>query len=111
MKRFHWLAGLLLLSCALLTQARDLPHNTLRGNMTTDVYPDVIINGKLRTLAVGNQVRDERNHMRIYNKLPAGSYNVAYLEDKDGKILRVWILTEDEAAESGPVVGPSPRQQ
>lgn len=81
-----------------MAQEREFHAKAIAATMTTAIYPNVLINGKVRFLAANAQIRNVDNMIVTPNSIIDGSYPVRYLENDSGEIFRVWILTADEAA-------------
>lgn len=102
------IAALLAVGCmlALPVQAfeRPFPPHAKRGVMKPDVFPGIVIDGRPRILTAGARIVNADNLVQMPSSLPAGNYVVNYTEDDAFQVEQVWILTQDEAAQS-------PRQQ
>lgn len=76
---------------------RPFPANTKRGTMTPAVYPEIVIDGKSRTLSAGARIWNEENLIEQPASLRGNGLSVNYTENEAGEIDRVWILTREEA--------------
>ena len=90
--------GLAASFCA-LAQVRTIPADAKRGHIQQVVDGTSIqVRGKMMRLSVAAQVRDASNLIIQPATLPAGVL-VKYTLDGQGYVHRVWILTEQEAAQ------------
>ena len=92
----------LLLLAALVTlpasgQFRSIPDDTKRGTMTHLREMHISLDGQPVNLAAGAQIRGTNNLIIVPHQLPQKSL-VKYQLDTTGQIIRVWILTPEEAA-------------
>ena len=101
MRRLIAAALLLLVSATALAQLRTVPANAKRGEMRHLQDMIVQIDGARARLAPGAQIRDIHNRLVLPAAVPAGSV-VKYQLDAQGMVVRVWILTPQEAAQSAP---------
>lgn len=93
------LALLLALACgAAQAQLRTIPADAKRGEIRHVYQMNVVIGGQAMRLAPGAQIRDASNMIMLPTALPPGS-PVKYLLDSQGQVMRVWILTPQEAAQ------------
>ena len=77
---------------------RSFPQNALRGALTVDAPPVVMLNGKLAQLAPGARIRGQQNMLEMSGALIGAKLLVNYTLDGQGLVKDVWILTPDEAA-------------
>lgn len=97
--RIPILALLLALACATAqAQLRTLPPDAKRGEIRHLYQMNVVIGGEEMRLAPGAQIRDASNMIMLPTALPPGSL-VKYLLNSQGQVMRVWILTPQEAAQ------------
>jgi hypothetical protein len=82
-------------------QLRALPPEAKRGTIRHLESMTVEIDGRIAQLAPGAQIRDPSNRIVLPVALPPGSL-VRYTVDGEGKVFRVWILTEFEASQRDP---------
>ncbi len=90
----------LLAACIMLPAAafeRPFPPIAKRGTMAPGLHPNIVIDGKNRTLSPGARIWNQDNLIETPASLRSGDYAVNYTEDPQGDIDRVWILTKDEA--------------
>ena len=97
------LATVLFSFTALAAQAqlRSIPADAKRATMSHVQGMTVEIDGKRTVLAAGVQIRDVNNMIVLPTALPAGVL-VKYLPDMQGHVWRVWILSQQEAAQPDP---------
>jgi hypothetical protein len=98
------LLAVLLLACAAgaaQAQLRTIPPDTKRATMSHVQGMTVLLSGRQAELAAGAQIRDGNNMIVLPTALPAGVL-VKYQLGADGKVVRVWILTPQEAAQPDP---------
>ena len=100
------IATVLVLLAALCSTAwavpRNFPANALRGVFTATMYPQVVINGQTRQLAPGAKIYSQQNTILMHTNLTSSAVVVNYTVDNMGFVNRVWILTNEEAAQTLP---------
>ena len=103
----------LLLSCVLVAVTvsahafeRPFPKNAKRGVLEPAPYPTVVINDKTRNLSAGARIWNQKNLIQMPASLRGDKFVVNYTEDTQGRIDRIWILTEDEAKQPPPKATP-----
>jgi hypothetical protein len=102
------LSRALLLSIALacadsaLAQERTIPAEAKRGYLMHEREALVSVNGASARLAPGATIRDQRNLIIVPAAMPRGGAWADYVEDTNGQIVRVWLLTSDEQARPRP---------
>ena len=96
-------AALLTLAAAgaALAQLRTIPADAKRAKMSHVQGMRVEIDGKRTDLAAGAQIRDANNRIVLPTALPANSL-IKFKPDMQGRVWRVWILTQQEAAQPDP---------
>jgi hypothetical protein len=77
---------------------RMLPANTLRGEMIVFSPTSAAVNGEMRMLAPGVQIRDPFN-MVVLPGMLRQRVPVRYQTDPSGAISKVWVLSQREAAQ------------
>ena len=77
---------------------RSFPANAKGGKVQIVDYTQILIDGKARTLASGARIWSTDNLTVVPNALGDASHRIAYTENPDGTIDRIWLLTDDEAA-------------
>ena len=77
---------------------RPFPADAKNGNLTVTDYPQIVIDGKPRSLSGGARIWSPDNLTVVPNALGSATYVVVYTEDMEGSIDRVWMLTADEVA-------------
>jgi hypothetical protein len=96
----------LLLSATLALPAlaidRPFPANILRGKFTPGYFPDIALDGKPRQLSPSARIFNQDNHIEMPAAVRGKDIVVNYTVDGMGYIDRIWILTEDEAAQKVP---------
>ena len=88
----------MLLASATLAFDRPIPATAKTGSLTITSYPNIDVNGKPRSLSGGARIWSADNLTVVPNALGNGTYRVAFTEDMEGAIDRVWVLTADEVA-------------
>lgn len=81
------------------TALRNIPPQARSAKMGAPNGDRVSLNGKPFHLAAGAQIRDARNLIVLpisMQNLPDG-INVRYLLDMHGDVVRIWMLTPEEA--------------
>jgi hypothetical protein len=81
-----------------VAQLRAIPPEAKRGRMSHLESLLVEVNGERLQLAPGAQIRDPSNLIVLPGALPPNSL-VKYTRDPQGNVVRVWILTPQEAAQ------------
>jgi hypothetical protein len=85
-----------------LAYGRTLPQASLRGKLMLTNPPDVALNGEADKLAPGFRIRGANNLLVMVGAAIGNEYVVNYTRDSYGLIQDVWILREDEAAQTWP---------
>ena len=81
------------------TVQRGFPQNALRGVITFNTPPAVLLNGKSAQLAPGARIRGQNNMLEMSGALIGKKAIVNYtLEDSTGLVKDIWVLREDEIA-------------
>jgi len=62
----------------------------------------VTVDDKAMQLAAGATVRNQQNLIIVPMSIPRGGAWADYVLDRDGQVLRVWLLTPDELARPKP---------
>jgi hypothetical protein len=75
---------------------RNFPQNALRGVLSMEQPPNVLMNGQPARLAPGSRIRDQNNLVRVSGVLTGQRATVHYTIDTYGLIKDVWILTPTE---------------
>jgi hypothetical protein len=84
-----------------LAQLRTIPADAKRGTMSHVQGMTVELGGRKTELAPGAQIRDAENRIILPATLPSGSL-IKFLPDVQGRVWRVWILSQQEAAQPDP---------
>jgi len=77
---------------------RTLPENTIKGEMQVLSPTSANVDGQMRILAPGVQIRDPFNTVVLPGMIRE-AVPVRYQTDMTGAISRVWILSQREAAQ------------
>jgi hypothetical protein len=88
-------------SSAALAQLRTIPADAKRGTMSHVQGMTVELDGRKTELAPGAQIRDVNNRIILPTTLPSGSL-IKFMPDVQGRVWRVWILSQQEAAQPDP---------
>jgi hypothetical protein len=80
------------------TPGRVVPRHAERGEMVVLGPMSVQINGQAMTLAPGAQIRNAANLIVMPSAI-LEPVKVRYLLDPTGAVARVWILSDQEAAQ------------
>ncbi|RTL29162.1 MAG: hypothetical protein EKK47_14080 [Burkholderiales bacterium] len=83
-------------------RAIPIPVQTLRGEITFGLPPEVKLNGSAARLAPGARIRNEHNLLTLSGNLIGQTYKVNYTIDTYGLLMNVWLLTADEANQLWP---------
>ena len=90
-----------LASSAALAQLRTIPADAKRGTMSHVQGMTVELDGRKTELAPGAQIRDVNNRIILPTTLPSRSL-IKFMPDVQGRVWRVWILSQQEAAQPDP---------
>lgn len=85
-----------------LATVRPFPANAKRGTMTVANFPEIILDGKTRRLSPGSRIYNTKNLTQTPGSIQGSDLVINYTEDYTGSISKVWILTEEEAAQRLP---------
>jgi hypothetical protein len=98
------LLPVLLWAVPVLAQTRPspIPQDSTRGYIRHVEQMAVTVDDKAMQLAVGALIRDQQNLIIVPVSIPRGGAWAAYNLDRDGQILRVWLLTPEELARPRP---------
>jgi len=90
----------LLLAAAVVAQTRPrpIPEDSKRGYIRHIEEMAVTVDDKAMQLAVGATIRNQQNLIIVPVTIPRQGAWADYILDRDGQILRVWLLTPDELA-------------
>lgn len=72
-------------------------------------HPQIVIDGKTRSLSVAARIWNTDNLIEMPAALRGSDFKVNYTEDSQGDIDRVWILNADEASQTAPNLHPDNR--
>ncbi|GGI21413.1 hypothetical protein [Oxalicibacterium faecigallinarum] len=93
----------IVISCALAAAMlpahafeRPFPPITKRGEIMIGKHPQVVLDGKDRTLSPGAWIRNKQNLIEMPVALYGRKFTVNYTENMEGNIDRVWILSDEE---------------
>jgi hypothetical protein len=98
MLRILFLAILVAASLGAQAQVRSIPEGAKRAQMRHLQDTRIQLGGKQMQLSAGAQIRDASNLIVQPAAVPEGSL-VKYTLDRAGYVHRVWILTQQEAAQ------------
>ena len=98
MLRILILAMGLAASLAAMAQGRPIPPEARRGQFEHVQETTIRMSGKSMRLASGAQIRDPSNRIIQPTAVPPRVL-VKYTLDGEGYVHRVWILTQQEAAQ------------
>lgn len=91
------LCGTPLAAGAQFGSLRTIPAAAQRGQMQPPWQGQTRIDGNELRLAPGVQIRDEHNRIILSDNVRQPVL-VKYLTDPNGQVIRVWVLTAEEAA-------------
>ncbi len=96
--RFVCVAGFFLLMAATHAHAeRTFPEQARRGELKAYEYPAMKIGGKTYRLSPGSRIINEQNRIIMPASLQVQSAPVMYMLDMGGELVKVWLLTAEEA--------------
>ena len=81
---------------------RPLPVDAKYGTFSPSANPNIVINGQIRQLTGGAQIRDSNNMIILPVALNGPDVQILYKENNQGQIDRIWILTQDEVQKYAP---------
>ena len=82
-----------------MNSPRVFPEAALRGRLTIQNYPHIILDGKREVLAPGTRIMDTHNRA-IQPSMIAGQRNVVnYMRLQNGQLHTIWLLSADEVRE------------
>ncbi len=84
------------------TRPSPIPEDTRRGYIRHVEEMAVTVDDKAMQLAAGATVRNQQNLIIVPMSIPRGGAWADYVLDRDGQVLRVWLLTPDELARPRP---------
>lgn len=96
----------LLISCILsivtvsaMALDQPFPLNVKRGTMSPASHPTIVVDGNMRRLTAGAQIRNQDNMIQMPATIINAEYAINYTENVQGEIDRIWILTALEASQ------------
>ena len=84
------------------TRPSPIPEGTRRGYIRHVEEMAVTVDDKAMQLAAGATVRNQQNLIIVPMSIPREGAWADYMLDRDGQVLRVWLLTPDELARPRP---------
>lgn len=90
-------------------EERSFPPAARKGVLTPGYFPEVEIDGRLRRLAPAGRIFNQDNLSETPAALRGRQLAIAYTEDRDGQIARIWLLNREEAARPLKLDAPAPR--
>lgn len=82
--------------------SRQLPTDSLRGEVAFGQPPEVLVNGQPARLAPGARIRDANNMLVLSGSVAGQKLKVNYTVDQYGLLFNVWVLRADELAQRWP---------
>lgn len=83
-----------------LATPRTFPANVKRGVLSSSTYPQIVIDGLIQRLSPGAKIMGTQNTIVMPSTLINNVYTVNYTVDNQGFIDKVWILTNEELAQT-----------
>lgn len=94
-------AGLLaLLATSAFALERPFPAVAKRGTLNLGAFPEIVLNGQSRRMSAAGRIYNRQNLIQMPASVTGSNLVVNYTEDFQGNVDRVWILNEQEAAQS-----------
>ena len=84
------------------TRPSPIPEDSRRGYIRHVEEMAVTVDDKAMQLAAGATVRNQQNLIIVPMSIPRGGAWADYVLDRDGQVLRVWLLTPAELARPRP---------
>ena len=116
MKKFLFalLCAVLALACLSARAERNFPEQATRGNMKAFEYPAMKIGDgvgdKIFYLSPGSRIFNRQNLIIMPASLQIETAPIMYTLDTRGDLAKVWLLSDEEAAQH-PLPKPPPKPQ
>lgn len=78
---------------------RQFPDAALRGTLEVTAPPNVLLNGQAARLSPGARIKNTNNALVMSGSLVGSRLVVNYLQDRQGLVHEVWLLSPTEAQE------------
>lgn len=79
---------------------RPFPANAKTGELGTTTNRQFLIDGDVRLLSAGTQIRDHKNRLvqpqQIVTRLIGAEVPILYTENHQGQIQTIWLLSDEE---------------
>ena len=79
------------------TGQRPFPSDAKIGVLSPSAAPTIVIDGVVRQLTGGAQIRNENNHIVQPMSLNGSDVRIVYRENAQGQVDRIWIMNTTEA--------------
>ena len=102
MQRFLFALLATVMATVLATHAcaeRVFPEKARRGDLNAYQYPAMKIGDRVYRLAAGSRLYNQQNLIIMPASLQIQTAPVMYILDISGDLSRIWLLTQDEAAQ------------
>jgi hypothetical protein len=77
---------------------RNFPEGVKRGKLTTTALAEMVIDGKFRVATPVLRIYSEDNLTVTLASVDVKNLVINYLENDVGEVVKIWILTADEAS-------------
>jgi hypothetical protein len=91
-----------ILSVNAMQVERRFPEDVKRGKLTTTALAQLVIDGKLRVDSPALRIFNEDNSIVTIASVDVRNIVINYAENEIGEIIRIWILTAEEARQPLP---------
>lgn len=91
-----------ILSVNAMQVERRFPEDVKRGKLTTTTLAQLVIDGKLRVDSPALRIFNEDNSIVTIASVDVRNIVINYAENEIGEIIRIWILTAEEARQPLP---------
>lgn len=91
-----------ILSVHAMQVERRFPEDVKRGKLTTTALAQLVIDGKLRVDSPALRIFNEDNSIVTIASVDVRNIVINYAENEIGEIIRIWILTAEEARQPLP---------
>jgi hypothetical protein len=81
---------------------RKFPEDIKRGKLTTTALAQLVIDGKLRVDSPALRIFNEDNSISTIASVDVRNIVINYVENEIGEIVRIWILSAEEARQPLP---------